>query len=643
MPTCESCNSPASESARFCGRCGHSLARVPVPVLSSADTVPLPAVIPAPRSLPQPSAPAPLIPHRVARPELSASSHPQAAAYEQVLQGFFASNLEQPLLEERDSESRSIGSPPTSGPSGLLDSPLATVRERVEGAKIAIQGWRTGGNDRQARLGAAALGAELFVGQLVVCGVLAVFVMHGLHAAGTGVLLRAGVWLAGLAMAGTLSVSAAAGGEDAAGRVTLSGHMLPWGMTLVSLAAAYYLSVRSERDRPSSSALQAFTRSALLAGTYAIAAAIASNFATWNTDAAGLARAFPKTGAVDLDGGQFVVGVPIFRLAVASFLMLAIVGTAGRFAALHRASLLLDTPVPSRITAWVTPFRTAITMLGVGIAFLGALSLVAVIVEVARGDLSPQEIAVSPLIALQAAVLAFFLGAFNNLGLHIGADLQGSSFIDAHLSDGHTRAFGLLHGGLPSAAWLLVVPVLVAALVAGALQGMRTHPEEDDRAGSDWWRFGVASAMIWLVVGGLSTMSLKAGGGADFGVLSVGAAGQVSVGFSLLGLAMTGFLFGALSRALSGQSARYLAGLLPLTTGTVAARLRILTPLWAVLTLEARGRLGRPAPAWLVVQAAQAQLPPNPLVRLPVHRGLASALGAALLILVALALTLTFA
>ncbi|MFJ7019495.1 hypothetical protein ACIQUW_14195 [Streptomyces sp. NPDC101117] len=443
----------------------------------------------------------------------------------------------------------------------------------------------------------AALGSQL--GLLFVVLVVGVQFLPDENTGTFGDWLLAAVWVAGLALRGTLGLSLEDEGQSWASE-QVAGHG-EIGLTLQSLLltgtalfAVWWFARRGERRLAADTWARVAGRSATGALVYALAMTVLAP-ATHASAVFGMDTGELESTSVDL-------GLALWPLVPYTLVFVFLADLAAR-AAVRRGDLVLPDPYAERLRGWREPFSAVGT---VSVVLLGAGALTAV-GYAALGDTDDLSagavVSVSLLTLVNAAVWLAGVG----MGVTIGATLDGAVGIDSFFGSGSTRALedsksGLLTGGMPWGAYLLLPAVVLTVVVVAVRYALARDPRE--RLLGMLWKFAVAMAVVWLplslvsTVGGTVEGDVSSGGG--FGGASGSAQGSVSVGLSFFGTLFLSLLWGASLVVAAQFLTRPLLSVFP-GAGARVLRLpgRPVHPQWAALLADAARRKGRPVPVRL--------------------------------------------
>jgi hypothetical protein len=146
----------------------------------------------------------------------------------------------------------------------------------------------------------------------------------------------------------------------------------------------------------------------------------------------------------------------------------------------------------------------------------------------------------------------------------------GGSEARTILSSGRTGG-GLLTGGVPLGLYLLIIPMLLAALIVGA-RLLYARDTDQDRAGHTWRTVTVFGA-LWLLLGVALQLSVSEHGSAQvLSQFSGDTAGNATVGLGLPSLVAVALFWGVVSAAGGPLVGRFLAAATPRFATRLAGR-----------------------------------------------------------------------
>ncbi|MGX1492576.1 hypothetical protein [Streptomyces tendae] len=412
--------------------------------------------------------------------------------------------------------------------------------------------------------------------------------------------LLATVWMAGLALRGTLGLSLEEQAQSwRADEVAGQGEI---GLTLqlllftgTALFAVWWFARRGERRLATDTWARVAGRSATGALVYALAMTVLA-LATHSSAVFGMDTGELETTSVDM-------GLAVWPLLPYTLVFVLLADLAARASVRHADLGALPGAFAGRLGPWRAPFVAAGTVSVVPLG-VGALTAAGYAVFGDTDDLSAGAVFALCLVTIvNSAVWLAGVG----LGVTIGGTLDGAAGIDSFFDAGSTRALedsksGLLTGGMPWGAYPLLLVVVLTVVVTAVRQGLGHDPRE--RLLGALWRYAVAMAVVWMPLGLVSTVGAAVEGdvstGGAFGGASGSAHGTVSVGLSLVGVLFISLLWGALLVVGAQFLTRPLVSVFP---GAAVRVLRLpgrpVHPQWAALLADAARRKGRPVPARL--------------------------------------------
>ena len=572
------------------------------------------------------------------------------------------------LSRERDTAQQSIAVPaggtitgttlaPAIGPDPAPAGPEAPVAGRAPDETPPAADALQIAHDRAARAVAAlkldraklragladatlALGGQLlFV--VMLSAVAAAFLPSG-HRGGIGDWFATAVYVAGLALHGSLQVvgsAAAAGGNliDAEGHVGLTASLsfMPLLFTATALVAVWWVAQRRQRIQPSADRGSACGSAVATSVAYVVVLILLASI-VHSTGGYGF-----RPDAMSDELAHVRVGLSIGSLIVGPLLLTF--ATAGLTHELMRMSRARGARVRAMIHAaagrWGEPIEAALmTLLGTAAA---AAVLVLLAALTLHGSASlPMTVGGTLLLLPNLALVGASLAMGTGVTAHGNTELQGYVYgLSGEKSGSGTSNLGLVGGHLPWFAWALVLLPLAAVVVA-AVRATLTRPVTSALTWRVWGRYLVAFAALslaaWAVVGvhaggratgDLSLSSFDVSGGGDF---------HVDAGFTALSAVVAAVVWATIAlairrniRAIIATFPRSCAALVQATAGRIE-------PLWAVLIIDAAQRTGLKTSASLASAAASAALPGVPLVRLRSPRVRARTIGTGLAVLVVL-------
>jgi len=655
MRFCAACGGRQPAGAKFCGECGAALATAAT-TPAYAPTAPLEptaAIAPtAPLGIGKPGNSASEVTGDTVAPSRGRGTRPDpsltpaAGLPPQTAEGVFGLGPQHPTA---------AGATPdgewTSGAASVAASARSRFAISQEVAKGAVAD------------GLLALAVQVAL-LTVLVAVLAAATVTG-HTGNPLDWFRAAVAVAALSVHGQLGASAAGTGSgslltSASGTadVALTFQLLT--LTATSMVATYVLNARRERAQPSTTLPHLVSTAGSGALAYAAGLSVLGLLVR-GTAIFGLddqARSFLSGRGLPSD----VTFGPVFvTTAIGAVVVTFVAGLAARYQAYTRRRALAagagagvgagvgaaDGDLPGWAQSWVRPVFSALTTLSAALV-VGAIAVAGYAAyELIRGLLtsagSPVQDAgryasdaapntggsiIGGLLVLAVAlpnVVIYALGASMGATLEVSAAVTGGAgqTVPFGGSNSYQHGVGLLSGGLPGAAWLLVLVPTAAAVVVGVRDALRRDPHT--QPWTPWWRHGLAYAALWLALAVATQLRLGAAAdvtlfGGQGGNTNNTVTGFASAGLNLPSAVGAAFVWGVATFAAGQVMARGVAAALPRTATVLAGRR--LHPLWAVQLAELTHRTGRPVPPSLLERAQQAAAssPTDPLVPLPERR-----------------------
>ncbi|PKT68130.1 hypothetical protein CW362_36595 [Streptomyces populi] len=457
---------------------------------------------------------------------------------------------------------------------------------------------------KAAAVGAlSALGTQL--GLLFVVLAVAAQFLPEKNTGTVGDWLTATVWVAGLALRGTLGLAIEGGGESGSGSGfgdSMPGRFsgqLEIGLTLqlmlftcTALFAVWWFARRDERRTAADTWARVAGRSATGALVYALAMTVLA-LATHSSAVFGMNTEELEPASVDL-------GLAVWPLLPYTVVLVFLADLAARAAVRNGAPGALPGGLADRLRDWRSPWIAASTVSAVLLG-LGALTTLGYAVFADTDDLNTgAALGLSLLTLVNSAVCLAGVA----MGVTVGSSLSGSASIQSLFGGDDTSQLkdvkaGLFTGGMPGAAYLLLLLVALVVIVAAVRHALAHDPRE--RTLSTLWRFAVAMAVLWTPLGIMSGPSVTVDGGVDLGVGPIGASGSahgsVSLGLSVFGTLLLALVWGGLLLVAAQFLTRPLLSAFP-SAGARVLRLPGLPvhPQWAALLADAAHRRGRPVP-----------------------------------------------
>lgn len=483
---------------------------------------------------------------------------------------------------------------------GRLSVLFTRVRPDAQSAKAAAVG------------ALSALGSQLVL-LFVVLVVTAQFLPEE-HTGTVGDWLTSTVWLAGLALRGTLGLTIEGAGDSASGSGfgdLTSGSVAgqaEFGITLqmllftcTALFAVWWFARRGERRAAAETWARLAGRSATAALVYAVAMSVLVP-ATHSSAVFGMRT--EELGPVSVD-----LGVSLWPLLPYTVVFVLLADFAARAVVRRGAVSGLPDAFAGRLHGWRSPLVAAGTVTAVLLG-LAALTALGFAVFGDTGDLNTgAALGLSLLTLVNSAV--WLAGVA--LGVTAGSSLKGGASVESFLGNDDTSQLedakaGLFTGNMPAAAYLLLLLVAFVVIVAAIRHALAHDPRE--RMLSTLWRFAAAMAVLWVPLAVVSGLHASIDGGVDIGVGPFGASGtahgSVSFGLSVFGALFVALVWGGLLLVAAQFVTRPLLSAFP-AAGAWILRMPGLPvhPQWAALLADAAQRKGRPVPSRLTSAPAE--------------------------------------
>ncbi|OIJ64083.1 hypothetical protein [Streptomyces mangrovisoli] len=421
--------------------------------------------------------------------------------------------------------------------------------------------------------------------------------------------MTAAVWVAALALRGTLGLSVEGGGDSGSSdglgglvsgavsgqaEIDLTLQMLT--LTCTALFAVWWFARSAERRAAVDTWARVAGRSATGALVYAAVLSVLA-LATHSSSVFGMKT--EELGSVSVD-----LGVGLWPLLPYAAVFVFLADFAARAGVRRTVLGALPGGFTGRLHQWRSPFLAAGTASAIllGLAALTALGLALF------GD--TDEMGAGASFALVLLVLVNFAVWLAGLamGVTVGNSLNGSAGVHSFFGGDDTSQLketkaGLFSGNMPGAAYLLLLAVALVVIVAAVRHALAHDPRE--RMLSGLWRFAAAMAVLWTPLAVMSGLDMAVDGDVSVGEGFFGgsgsAHGSVSAGLSVFGALLVALLWGGLLLAAAQFLTRPVLSAFPAAAAWV---LRIpglpVHPQWAALLADAAHRKGRPVPPRLM-------------------------------------------
>ncbi|MER6281493.1 hypothetical protein ABT202_35185 [Streptomyces sp900105245] len=476
---------------------------------------------------------------------------------------------------------------------------------------------------------------------LVIVG--ACFLPSG-HHGGFGDWLATAALLAGLALRGTASVSASGASDDSgsfgsggfgdgsgfgdgggfSGAGALDLTVQPILLTCTALLAVWWFARRHEALSPASTTARIVGRSATAALVYATVLSVL------------VAVAHAHSGyGLEMDDDlpvSFDIGVKVWPMLFYAFALVFLADCAAR----SRSRLR---PTVRRASARWSDWTGAAVTAACATAGLLAVSFVASLVYIVVGNTGDLGFGTSLAVALFGAPNVAILLGGGLMGATLSSSVDGTTSAQVgwmgSSAPGLHRAdeAGLLNGGVPAAAYLLLLLTVLVFVPFAVRHAFGRDPRERT------WKvlgIGVVMAALWGVLALLVNVSASMSGGLQLSMLISASGGtriDMSSGLREPGSMLVAFAWGVLIALGARYLTRPLAGAFP----RLAARVTRLPgqavhPQWAALLADALGRGGHPTPAFLLPSLTEPLTNPPLSVNRRRARAITTALGAVVLL-----------
>lgn len=568
MSFCTECGARLGAEARFCPQCGTGLPATPEPQIQKAAIAPV-----------------------------SAGGGPIGAAGGKAVPPVTANA---PLSGDPISRG-------TSKPSSAQTGTPEHIAPEASGAwlqQVTIKVAKLPKAQTTAAAKDGLLALTAILGVLLVCVALAagIFASEGHHGAPAD-WLRAAVIIVGLGMhvPAELHVAVAAGqGVTGSGTFVVAATFTPLIVTALVGFGCFWFARRTERRLGSQNISAAAVASVLTGAVFAGAAALVAL----------LLSGMPGFGLTDSNtfdtSTTASLGANPWWLLLAAFALTTACTFVGRATALARArGVTLSHLAPTRVNPWLADLRTAKNMI-LGAAAVTALGLVCVLgwigihalfmsepssaasVSVAgtpgpgAKDVVGAIVAVALLLPnLIVACVGFALGG--TLG-YSGSGSAGTSLLSSAPWVGNlNKGIGFLTGGVPTTAYLILVPMLIMALALGVRAVVQRAPE--DPYGPHVWRTSALFAAFWVLPAFLVQVSASISGNVAALGQSGDAAGSTTVGLGMPSILVAALLWGVIAALGGAQIARLVAASLPRPISWLGGR--DTNPDWEMLLADA--------------------------------------------------------
>lgn len=340
----------------------------------------------------------------------------------------------------------------------------------------------------------------------------------------------------------------------------------------------FWFARRTERKVSSENIKVAATASLLTGAVFAGAATLLALLGSGSPG-------FGLTDTLPLDGSTTAsLGANPWYLLLAAFALAAACTFLGRMATLARApGVTLNDLVPARVVPWLTDLRAAknlmlgaaaVTVFGLA-CFLGWSGIQALFASdpVSAASSSAAQIPGPGAKEVIGVILAIALllpnlvvaGVGFALGGTLGLSVSGGASSSLLGSDSWVRdlgkGIGLLNGGVPATAYLILLPMLLMALALGVRSAVQRAP--DEAYGPHVWRTTALFAGAWVLPALLVRISVSITGNAAALSESGETFGSATAGLGLFSILIVALLWGTTTALGGALIARFVAAALP--------------------------------------------------------------------------------
>ena len=374
-----------------------------------------------------------------------------------------------------------------------------------------------------------------------------------------------------------LHVAVAAGhGLPADASFVVAATFTPLIVTALVGFGCFWFARRTERRLSSQDAKAAGTASVLTGAVFAGAAALLALLASGMPG-------FGLTGALLPDASSTAsLGANVWYLLPAAFALTASFTFLGRMTALARSrGVPVGQLATSRVRPWLADLRTA-KNLTFGAAAVAALGLACALgwsgidalffsdpgtaasVSAAPGPGAKTVLGAILVVALLlpnliVAVVGFALGG--TLGVSGSGSVSSSLLGSAPWAGDLGKGVGLFTGGVPTTAYLILLPMLLMALAFGVRAAVQRAPGEP--YGPHVWRTSALFASAWVLPAFLVRVSASISGNAAALSQSGDAQGSASAGLGVAGILIVALLWGTIAALGGALIVRFVAAVLP--------------------------------------------------------------------------------
>ena len=518
----------------------------------------------------------------------------------------------------------------------------------------------------QAQTTAAAkdglLALTVIAGVLLAAVALAagIFAPEGHHGSPTD-WLRTAVIILGLGVhaPAELHVVAATGqGLTGTGTFVVAATFTPLIVTAFVGFGCFWFARRTER-RLGSQSIKAAAMASLLTG--AVFAGVAALVALLSSGMPGFGLTNSSSYRISTTAS---LGANPWWLLLAAFALSAACTFAGRATALSQSrGLTLSQLATTRVTPWLADMRTAKNMI-LGAAAVTALGIVCVVGWIgihalltsdpsSAASVSAADVpgpgaknVVGTVVGLAlllpnliVAGVGFALGG--TLGFSGSGSAESSLLGSAPWVGNLNNGIGFLTGGVPTTAYLILLPMLIMALALGVRAVVQRAPDEP--YGPHVWRTSALFAAFWVLPAFLVQVTGSISGNAAALGQSGDAVGSAVVGLGMPSILIAALLWGVVAAFGGAQLARFVAASLPRPISWLGGS--DINPDWELLLADAVMVRGGPMPDRLAAAADRVRTGARPQARqldVSPGRDRLLALGGASLVAVVLAGTVGY-
>jgi len=571
MSFCTDCGAGLGAQARFCPECGTALTAVPAPQSQRTAVAPVPAG--APTSSAAGSQPAPPATAADAWPQESITPTPTTAPEPAAAPAAAAEHI-------------------PSDPTGA-----DTTRTSIKLSQLSPAQTSAAAKD-----GLLALGAVSGVLLVIVALAAGIFAPEGHHGSPAD-WLRTAVAILGLGahVPAELHVAVAAGQGVAAGATfVVAATFTPLIVTALIGYGCFWFARRTELKLASQDVKAAGTASVLTGVVFAGAAAVLAL----------LASGMPGFGiseSLALDTSTTAsLGANPWYLLPAAFALTASFTFLGRATALaRRRGVTLGQLASARVSPWLVDLRTAKNLI-LGAAAVTALALACVLGWLAVHAMFFSDPGSAASVSASAApgpgaktVIGVILGAVlllpNLIVAGVGFAMGGTLGVSGSGSASSTllgstpwvgdlgKGVGLFTGGVPTAAYLILLPMLLMALALGIRAAVQRAPGEP--YGPHVWRTAALFAGAWVLPAYLVRITTSISGNAAALSENGDAQGSAAAGLSVAGIVLVALVWGTIAALGGALIARFVAAVLPKAISWLGGS--DLDPEWKLLLADA--------------------------------------------------------